>query len=161
MRQRDQAVTEKCRAAIHQILMATLERAIAIAAQAHQGQCDKAGAPYLLHPLRMMMQMSSVSAMMAAVLHDVVEDTDWTLAQLRAEGFGEEVLQAVECLTRRAEESYDEFIARVQSNALAREVKLADLADNMNIRRIAALTPNDLARLERYHRAWRTLTEEE
>ena len=140
--------------------MATVERAVQIAAQAHQGQRDKAGAPYLLHPLRLMMRMGSEAAMMAAVLHDVVEDSEWTLDQLRAEGFSEEVLQAVECLTHRLGESYDEFVARVQTNAIARQVKLADLEDNMNIRRLAEITPKDLARLERYHRAWRTLTEQ-
>ena len=140
--------------------MATVERAVQIAAQAHQGQRDKAGAPYLLHPLRMMLRMESEAAMMAAVLHDVVEDSDWTLDQLRAEGFSEEVLQAVECLTHQAGESYDEFVTRVQSNAIARQVKLADLEDNMNIRRMAEITPKDLARLEKYHRAWRTLTEQ-
>src|SRR5262245_43423239 len=140
--------------------MASLERASQIAAQAHVGQRDKAGAPYLLHPLRMMMRMESEAAMMAAVLHDVVEDSDWTLDQLRAEGFSEEVLQAVECLTHRLGESYDEFVARVQTNAIARQVKRADLEDNMNIRRMAEITPKDLARLEKYHRAWRTLTEQ-
>ena len=139
--------------------MATLEKAVQIAAQAHQGQRDKAGAPYLLHPLHMMMRMESEAAMMAAVLHDVVEDSEWTLDQLRAEGFSEEVLQAVECLTHRLGESYDEFVGRVQTNAIARQVKLADLEDNMNIRRMAEITPKDLARLEKYHRAWRTLTE--
>jgi len=140
--------------------MATVERAVQIAAQAHQGQHDKAGAPYLLHPLRLMMRMESEAAMMAAVLHDVVEDSEWTLDQLRAEGFSEEVLQAVECLTHRLGESYDEFVARVQTNAIARQVKLADLEDNMNIRRMAEITPKDLARLEKYHRAWRSLTEQ-
>jgi (p)ppGpp synthase/HD superfamily hydrolase len=140
--------------------MATVERAVQIAAEAHQGQRDKAGAPYLLHPLRMMMRMESEAAMMAAVLHDVVEDSAWMLDQLRAEGFSEEVLQAVECLTHRLGESYDEFLARVQTDAIARQVKLADLEDNMNIRRMAEITPKDLARLEKYHRAWRTLTEQ-
>lgn len=140
--------------------MATVERAVQIAAQAHRGQRDKAGAPYLLHPLRMMLRMESEAAMMAAVLHDVVEDSDWTLDQLRAEGFSAEVLQAVECLTHQPDESYDEFVARVQTNAIARQVKLADLEDNMNIRRMAEITPKDLARLEKYHRAWRTLTEQ-
>jgi (p)ppGpp synthase/HD superfamily hydrolase len=140
--------------------MATVEKAVQIAAQAHRGQRDKAGAPYLLHPLRMMLRMESEAAMMAAVLHDVVEDSDWTLDQLRAEGFSEEVLQAVECLTHRSGESYDEFVARVQTNAIARQVKLADLEDNMNIRRMAEITPKDLARLEKYHRVWRTLTEQ-
>jgi (p)ppGpp synthase/HD superfamily hydrolase len=141
--------------------MATLERAILIAAQAHLGQRDKGGAPYILHPLRMMMRMESEDAMMAAVLHDVVEDSDWTLEQLRAEGFSEDVLQAVDCLTRRDDESYDEFVARAQANAIARRVKIADLEDNMNVKRIGEMTPKDLARIKEYHRAWRALTQEE
>jgi len=140
--------------------MATLERAILIASQAHLGQRDKAGAPYILHPLRMMMRMESEAAMIAAVLHDVVEDSDWTLEQLRGEGFSEEVLQAVDCLTSREGETYDEFITRVRSSAIARQVKIADLEDNMNVKRIGEITPKDLARVEKYHRAWRALTQE-
>jgi (p)ppGpp synthase/HD superfamily hydrolase len=140
--------------------MATLERAILIAAQAHMGQRDKGGAPYILHPLRMMMRMESEDAMMAAVLHDVVEDSDWTLEQLRGEGFSEEVLQAVDCLTRRDDERYDEFVARAQVNPIARQVKIADLEDNMNVKRIGEMTPKDLARIKEYHRAWRALTQE-
>jgi (p)ppGpp synthase/HD superfamily hydrolase len=140
--------------------MATLEKAILIAAQAHLGQRDKGGAPYILHPLRMMMRMESEATMMAAVLHDVVEDSDWTLEQLRGEGFSEEVLLAVDCLTRRDGESYDEFVARAQANPIARRVKIADLEDNMNVKRIGEMTPKDLARIEKYHRAWRILKEE-
>jgi (p)ppGpp synthase/HD superfamily hydrolase len=140
--------------------MATLERAILIAAQAHLGQRDKAGAPYILHPLRLMMRMESEAAMIAAVLHDVVEDSDWTLDQLRGEGFSEEVLHAVDCLTRREDESYDEFISRAKADAVARQVKIADLEDNMNVKRIGEMTPKDLARIEKYHCAWRILKEE-
>ncbi|MCA1617999.1 MAG: HD domain-containing protein [Acidobacteria bacterium] len=138
--------------------MATVEDAISIAAQAHKGQKDKAGASYLLHPLRMMMRMTSEAAMMAAVLHDVVEDTDWTLERLREEGFSDEVLEAVDCLTHREGESYQEFVERVRANPIARQVKIADLEDNMNIRRISQLGAKDLERLEKYHRAWCVLT---
>jgi (p)ppGpp synthase/HD superfamily hydrolase len=134
--------------------MATVEDAISIATQAHKGQTDKAGAPYLLHPLRIMMQMTSEAAMMAAVLHDVVEDTDWTLERLREEGFSDEVLEAVDSLTHREDESYQEFVERVRANPIARQVKIADLEDNMNIRRISQLSAKDLERLEKYHRAW-------
>ena len=138
--------------------MATVEDAVAIAAQAHRGQKDKAGAPYLLHPLRLMMRMETEAAMMAAVLHDVVEDTEWTLERLREAGFSAEVLEAVDCLTRRGGESYEEFVERVRANPTARRVKIADLEDNMNIRRISRLGASDLERLEKYHRAWRALT---
>jgi (p)ppGpp synthase/HD superfamily hydrolase len=138
--------------------MATIERAVQIAAEAHLGQKDKAGAPYLLHPLRLMMRMQSEPAMIAAVLHDVVEDTDLSLEDLRVEGFSEEVLLAVECLTRRDDESYDEFIERVKTSEIALQVKIADLEDNMNLNRLAEVTQKDLARLEKYHRVWCSLT---
>jgi (p)ppGpp synthase/HD superfamily hydrolase len=138
--------------------IATLEDAISIAALAHCGQKDKVGSPYLLHPLRMMLRMKSEASMMAAVLHDVVEDTDWTLEQLREQGFSDEVLAAVECLTHRDGESYEEFIGQVQKNQIAQQVKIADLEDNMNIKRIGRISPKDLERLEKYHRAWRVLT---
>lgn len=138
--------------------IATIEDAITIAARAHKGQKDKAGSPYLLHPLRMMLRMNSEAAMMAAVLHDVVEDTDWTLERLREEGFPDEVLEAVDCLTHRDEESYQEFVERVLTNPIARQVKVADLEDNMNIRRISQLGKKDLERLEKYHKAWWVLT---
>ncbi|MDX2032896.1 MAG: HD domain-containing protein [Blastocatellia bacterium] len=141
--------------------MATLERAVQIAAGAHLGQRDKSGAPYLLHPLRMMLRMDSEPAMIAAILHDVVEDSEWTIDQLRAEGFAEEVLRAVDCLTHREGESYETFVKRVKTDALARRVKLADLEDNMNLKRLSQVTPKDLARLEKYHRAWLSLTGEE
>jgi (p)ppGpp synthase/HD superfamily hydrolase len=137
--------------------MATLGKAIAIASQAHQEQYDKAGAPYILHPLRMMLRMSSETEMMAAILHDVVEDTDWTLDKLRQAGFAAEVVQAVECLTHRGHETYDEFIARVRANAIASKVKLADLEDNMDMRRLNTLTEKDAERLHKYHRAWLAL----
>lgn len=140
--------------------MATVEDAVSIAARAHRGQKDKAGAPYLLHPLRMMLRMETEAAMMAAVLHDVVEDTDWTFERLRVEGFSEEVLEAVNCLTHREGESYQEFVERVRTNPIARQVKIADLEDNMNVRRMSRLGPRELERMEKYHRAWRVLTGE-
>ena len=147
--------------------MGTLARAIALAAQAHVDQVDKAGQPYILHPLRMMMRLATqmqtlstqmqVDAQIVAVLHDVVEDTPITIEELRDAGFSEQVLAALECVTRRATESYDEFVARSQSNPLARLVKLADLEDNMDLKRIGVLNERDVERLHRYHQAWRRL----
>ncbi len=140
--------------------MATLARAIAIAAQAHQTQKDKSGVPYILHPIRVMLRMGSETEMMVAILHDVIEDTDWTISRLRTEGFSEEVLQAVACLTRQGNEPYEKFLARISSNALAHKVKLADLEDNMDVRRLNKLTEKDIQRLKRYHRAWLKLQKE-
>lgn len=137
--------------------MASLERALVIAVNAHQGQIDKAGQPYALHPLRMMLRLDDEAARITALLHDLIEDTDWTLEQLRAEGFAEPILAAVDRLTRRADESYEQFIERLRPDPLARRVKLADLEDNMDLRRITRLDEQSLARIERYHRAWRML----
>ena len=133
--------------------MATLERAIAIAAIAHEGQVDKAGMPYVLHPLRMMLSVDTPEARMAAVLHDVVEDTAVTLEQLRAEGFPEAVIEAVQALTKRDGEDYEVFIRRVAPNPIARKVKLTDLRDNSDLSRIAQPTDKDRQRIEKYQRA--------
>ncbi|NJN95255.1 MAG: HD domain-containing protein [Anaerolineales bacterium] len=139
--------------------MSTLERAIAIAVQAHQGQTDKNGQPYILHPLRMMLRLKSEAEMVVAVLHDVVEDNPaWNFERLRQEGFAEEIVTAVDHVTRRESESYEEFCERAGSHPLARRVKLADLEDNMDLKRLNTLTEKDKDRLARYHRAWLELT---
>lgn len=135
----------------------TLEDAIMLALQVHQGQQDKACSPYILHPLRLMLRMKTEEEMIVAVLHDIVEDSSWTIEQLRSRGFSEKVLIAIECLTRRDGESYETFIERVQTNPIACRVKIADLEDNMNIQRFGEITSKDLQRLEKYHRAWRIL----
>ena len=137
--------------------MSALEKAIAIAVRAHEGQKDKAGAPYVLHPIRLMVRMDSELEMTAAVLHDVVEDSAWTLELLRAEGFSEEVLEVVDHLTRREGESYDDYVARAGSHPVARKIKLADLEDNMDIRRLRELDCQNILRLKKYHSAWRKL----
>ncbi len=124
----------------------TIKDAILIAAQAHKGIKDKTGAPYILHPLRMMMRMKSEAEMMTAILHDVVEDSSWTVERLREKGFSEAVLEAVECVTNREGESYEEFIERAGRNPIARQVKIADLEDNMNIQRIGEIKSKDLER---------------
>ncbi|ACL03330.1 metal dependent phosphohydrolase [Desulfatibacillum aliphaticivorans] len=138
--------------------MSDLDRALEIAVQAHKGQKDKAGAPYVLHPLRLMMRMHSPEALMAAVLHDVVEDTDWTLDDLKKEGFSEEVLEALDHLTWRQDEKYGEYIERLKSNPLARVIKLADLEDNMDLTRIARPSAKDFERVRKYHKAWARLS---
>jgi guanosine-3',5'-bis(diphosphate) 3'-pyrophosphohydrolase len=130
--------------------MATLERAIAIAAAAHTGQLDKAGQPYILHSLKVMLRCSTEHERMAAVLHDVVEDTPVTLAQLKDEGFPDQVLVAVEALTKRHGESRLEAAARALRDPIARVVKLADNAENMDLSRIAEPTEKDFARLKEY-----------
>jgi len=130
--------------------MSTIEKAIEIAAREHAGQIDKAGAPYVFHPLRLMLAVKSPFERMAAVLHDVVEDTPMTLADLQNEGFPQEVLGAVDALTKRGHESRIEAANRAAVNPIARVVKLADVTDNMDLSRIANPTEKDFARLKEY-----------
>ena len=139
--------------------MPTLEDAIALAVEAHKGQRDKAGQTYILHPLRVMMRLETEAERMAAVLHDVVEDTPYTLERLRELGYPPEVLLALECLTKREGESYEAFIERVRPHPLARRVKLADLEDNMDVRRLVSVGPREAERLARYRAAWARLKE--
>ncbi len=140
--------------------MTPLEKAIEIAVKAHAGQTDKAGAPYVLHPLRMMLRMITETEMMTAVLHDVVEDgPGWTFERLATEGIPATVIEAVTYLTKRPEEEvdYERFIRRASTHPLASRVKLADLEDNMDLRRIANPTDRDLARIEKYRSGYALL----
>lgn len=130
-----------------------LERAIQIAAKAHEGQKDKAGQPYILHPLRVMLGTNSEIERICAVLHDVIEDTPITLQILRDEGFAPEVLNVLDLLTKRKGESYDDFINRILTNETACRVKLADIADNMNLSRIQTPSEEDYKRVGKYQRA--------
>src|SRR5215212_3146899 len=114
----------------------TLERAIRIAAEAHAGQVDKAGAPYILHPLRVMLRMHSDEERIVAVLHDVVEDSDYSLETLAREGFAPAVIEAVKALTKLPGESRVAAARRAAVNPLARIVKLADNTENMDLSRI-------------------------
>jgi len=133
--------------------MSTLERAIAIAAEKHAGQKDKAGAPYILHPLRVMLRLTTNEERIAAVLHDVVEDCGVTLDDLRAEGFTPAVLRAIDSVTKRDGETYDAFVARAAVDPIGRRVKLADLEDNSDPARIANPTDRDRERMKKYARA--------
>lgn len=137
--------------------MSLLERAIALAAKAHEGQLDKAGAPYILHALRVMLKMETNEEMTAAVLHDVVEDTDVTLDDLRHEGFGEVVLEAVDLMTHRASDSYDAYVEKLKDHTMARKIKRADLMDNMDLRRMISLTDEEMNKILKYYKAWEKL----
>lgn len=137
-----------------------LDRAKAIATSAHEGQVDKAGKPYIEHPMRVMNMGKTVEEKIAGVLHDVVEDSDWTFEMLEKEGIPKDVMDALRCVTKLSEEEdYDHFIERVKTNPLAVKVKLNDLKDNMDITRLGEVTEKDLARLNKYIRAYRQLTE--
>jgi (p)ppGpp synthase/HD superfamily hydrolase len=133
--------------------MSTLERAIAIAAEAHQGQQDKSHEPYILHPIRVMLRLSNPDERVAAMLHDLLEDTDWSRPDLEREGFSTTVLDAVESLTRRPDETYEDFLNRLSLNPIALRVKLADLEDNLDASRIEQPTERDLLRMDKYRSA--------
>ena len=119
----------------------------------------------MLHPLRLMMRVETETEKIVAVLHEVVEDSQppqrWGFDELRREGFSEPVLAALEGVTRREGETYEEFIRRSLTHPVARRVKLADIKDNLDIRRLATLTDRDAERLRRYLAAWRVVTSAE
>lgn len=141
--------------------MNTLERAIQIATEAHKGQFDKAGREYIGHPIRVMEMGKTEDEKIVGVLHDVIEDTDWTFERLEAEGFSQEVINALRCVTKTSEnENYDDFIDRVKKNPLAASVKINDLTDNMDIRRLPYLSDKDVKRLKKYLKAYKRLTGE-
>jgi (p)ppGpp synthase/HD superfamily hydrolase len=133
--------------------MPTLEDAIALAVEAHRGQKEKARQPYILHVLRVMFRLDTEHEQMTGVLHDLVEDTPYTRDDLRRLGYPELVVTAIDCLTRRENETYEEFVERAGAHPIARRVKLADLEDNMDIRRLSEVTERDLERLNRYIQA--------
>lgn len=135
----------------------TMSRAVMIAARAHDGQMDKGGEPYILHPLRIMLELEDATDRVVAVLHDVVEDSDWTLDDLQAEGFSGEVIAAVDAISRREGEEYMEYVQRAGAHPTARRVKLADLRDNMRQARLRVETERDRERLQRYRRAFELL----
>lgn len=128
-----------------------LQAAISFAAMAHSGQTDKAGEPYFNHPLRVMKNVDTEEAKIVAVLHDVLEDTPYTLRQLReALNLSDNIANALELLTRRPKEDYMEYVRRLSVNPLAVRVKLADLKDNMNLNRLPGISPLDLERQKKY-----------
>jgi len=130
-----------------------LAKAIRIAATAHELQEDKGLRPYILHSLRVMFAQSDDTARICAVLHDVVEDSGFSIENLRTEGFSEEVLSTLAALTKRTNEAYDDYIGRVLEGELACRVKLADLQDNMDLSRLANPTADNYRNLEKYKRA--------
>jgi guanosine-3',5'-bis(diphosphate) 3'-pyrophosphohydrolase len=130
--------------------MSTLERAIELAARAHAGQRDKGRHPYILHPLRVMQAVSGEAERIAAVLHDIVEDTSVSFDDLLAEGFSVEVVDAVRALTKFDGETREQAAQRIVRNPIARTVKLADIADNMDLSRIPNPTERDFDRLREY-----------
>lgn len=131
-------------------MMSIIEKAIALAVQKHAGQVDKGNQPYILHPLRLMLKMKTPEQQIVAVLHDILEDTDTTVVDLISLGFSQEVIEAIQALTKKENESRIEAAYRAVKNPIARTVKLADITDNMDLTRIPHPSAKDLLRLEEY-----------
>ncbi len=139
--------------------MATLEQAISLAAKQHEGQVDKANAPYILHPLRVMLNVPTIEHKIVAVLHDILEDTETTIEDLYQFGFQEHIIDAIVALTKKQGETRLEAAQRARQNPIARVVKLADINDNMDLSRISSPTSKDFERLNEYKQVRDILTQ--
>jgi (p)ppGpp synthase/HD superfamily hydrolase len=135
-----------------------LEKAISIALASHEGKKDKGGSPYILHPLRVMFAMETTEEMVVALLHDVVEDSTITIQYLQDEKFSRKILKAVALLTKKKDQSYENYILAIKKNQLARKVKQADLKDNMEKGRLKKITVADKLRIKKYMLAYKLLT---
>lgn len=131
--------------------------ALKIAIRAHEGQKDKSGREYIMHPIRVAERCKDPRAKIVALLHDTIEDTDITTDFLRSQSFPEDIINGVLSVTRKEGETYDNFVRRASENCIGREVKVADLEDNMDIRRLREITDDDVVRLRKYLRAWQYL----
>ena len=146
-----------------------LVRAWGIAINAHKGQVDKAGKNYFeAHILDVFNKVDSIYdedenvcvTEIVALLHDVVEDTDWTIEKLREQGFTDDILDALACVTKKDGENYEQFVERAKANRFAKAVKIADLKSNMDVTRLNEITDVDVERLRKYHRAYKFLNAE-
>ena len=135
-----------------------LEKALHLATRAHKGQIDKAGKPYIFHLIRVSERCSTEEERIVALLHDIIEDTPVTPANLLNEGFSQKIVDAVVSVTRNKGETYADFIHRCRLNSIGRVVKIHDLEDNMDITRLDWITSADVERLNKYLRAYKYLT---
>jgi (p)ppGpp synthase/HD superfamily hydrolase len=133
--------------------MNNLDVAIGFACKVHAGQVDKAGQPYILHPLRIMLKFQSEDERIVSVLHDVVEDGYVSFDELRGLGFSESIINAIDCLSKRPGERYEDFIQRLSSNKMATRVKIEDIRDNLDITRLCSFGDEDFIRTVKYHEA--------
>ena len=129
------------------------KKAMKLCYEAHKDQVDKSGLPYVFHPAHVAEQMTDEATTVVALLHDVVEDTDYTLEDLAAEGFGKEILEAVALMTHEDDMPYLDYVAKLKDNPIARAVKLADLAHNSDLSRIGEVDDETKQRLEKYKKA--------
>ena len=135
------------------------KKALSLCFTAHKDQLDKSGMPYVFHPFHLAEQMTDEYTAIAALLHDVVEDTAYTFSDLAAMGFPEEVISALRLLTHDPAVPYMEYVAQIKQNPIARAVTLADLRHNSDMSRLDVITPYALASAEKYKAAMRLLEE--
>ena len=129
------------------------KKAMKLAFAAHKDQVDKSGIPYVFHPIHLAEQMESEETAIVALLHDVVEDTEYTLQDIAAMGFPQEVLEALALMTHDEAVPYMDYVARLKGNPIARTVKLADLRHNSDLTRLDAVDEKAHARIEKYRKA--------
>ena len=135
------------------------KKALKLCFQAHRDQVDKSGMPYVFHPFHLAEQMTDEATTVTALLHDVVEDTDFTLSDLRAMGFPAAAVDAVAMMTHDPKVPYLEYVAKLRTNPVARAVKLADLRHNSDLSRLDTVDEKALERVEKYRKAIRLLEE--
>jgi len=136
-----------------------IKKAMTLAYNAHHGQNDKNGQPYIFHPFYLAMQMESEKEIITALLHDVCEDTDITFEDFEKEGFDEDIISALRLLCRSKDEDYMDYIKKLKYNPLAKSVKLQDLKHNSMLSRLNEVTEKDIARAEKYKEAIKILEE--
>lgn len=137
--------------------MKDIEKAMQVALNAHNSQTDKAGEAYIKHPIRVMQDVETEDEKVVALLHDVVEDSVMSFEDLERR-FSDEIVDAVKAMTKKDDESYSEFIERAKENEIAREVKKADIRDNLDLSRLDEVTEEDLERVKKYHRSLNELS---
>jgi (p)ppGpp synthase/HD superfamily hydrolase len=137
------------------------KKAMQISFQAHKDQVDKSGIPYIFHPIHLAEQMETEEAVIVALLHDVVEDTDWSINDLKQAGFSKDIIDALLLLTHSAEIEYLDYIGKIKqsSNQYAKIVKIADLKHNSDISRFEHIDEGISKRIEKYTKAISILTE--
>lgn len=134
-----------------------LEKAINIAVMAHSSQTDKNGEPYIGHLFRVMNMCKSTKGKICGVLHDLIEDTNWTIEKLQQEGFPSKLTDIIACLTHKPNEDYSQYIKRVSNNKTASLIKIYDLTDNLDVRRLEVIETKDVERLNKYLNAYKLL----
>lgn len=135
-----------------------LNKAILLCCKAHDGQFDKGGMPYYLHPFFVALNVKTIEEKIVALLHDVVEDTNVTFEDLEKMGFSSKIVEAIKAITKNGE-SYEEYLCKVKENEIAKKVKMEDIKHNMDLSRLSVITDKDLKRVEKYKKALKYLSE--